>query len=79
MPTPISQLAMRASAMYEYALPDPVKRKDLEYYRDATNRGYLSYLVPPGHTPSLYFKTPGLRATKAGSKGGDAKSDNRIW
>ena len=42
---------------FEYRLPDPTGRKDLEYYRDTKNRGYLSYLVKEGYSPSLYYKT----------------------
>jgi large subunit ribosomal protein L15 len=39
-------------------LPDPTSRRDLEYYRDSTRRGYLAHEVPEGDSPSLYFKTP---------------------
>ena len=42
---------------FEYRLPDPAGRKDLEYYRDEKNRGYLTYLVKEGYSPSLYYKT----------------------
>jgi large subunit ribosomal protein L15 len=52
-------LENRAQAMgYSYRLPDPSSRKDLEYYRDAKHRGYLSHTVKPGDMASLYFKTP---------------------
>ncbi|KAI9721138.1 MAG: YmL10 [Chrysothrix sp. TS-e1954] len=43
---------------FRYRLPDPVSRKDLEYYRDPAHRGYLAYQVPKGDGPSLFFKTP---------------------
>ena len=43
---------------YEYRLPDPTGRKDLEYYRDKENRGYLAHTVKEGHSPSLFYKTP---------------------
>ena len=59
-----------------YDLPDPARRKDLEYYRDIRHRGYLSYQVPPGHTPSLYFKTPGTGIMK--SKKSDVDSDSSL-
>ena len=42
---------------YEYRLPDPTSRKDLEYYRDKTNNGYLSHTVSEGANPSLYYKS----------------------
>ena len=49
----------RAKAMgFRYRLPDPSSRKDLEYYRDAKHRGYLSHTVKEGELASLYFKTP---------------------
>ena len=41
---------------YQYRLPDPAGRKELEYYRDAKNRGYLSHLVSEFETPSLFWK-----------------------
>ncbi|KAG8530522.1 uncharacterized protein KY384_005025 [Bacidia gigantensis] len=47
---------------YLYRLPDPAKRRDLEYYRDPAHRGYLAHMVPEGHGPSLYFRTPGVGA-----------------
>ena len=43
---------------FQYRLPDPTSRKDLEYYRDPKNRGYLSHTVKEGESPSLYFKPP---------------------
>ena len=30
-----------------------------EYYRDPAHRGYLSYMVKEGESPSLFFKKPG--------------------
>lgn len=41
---------------YQYRLPDPTSRKDLEYYRDAKNRGYLSHTLTENETPSLFWK-----------------------
>lgn len=74
---------------YRYRLPDPVRRKDLEYYRDAAKRGYLSHTVKEGHGPSLYFKNPSL-APKPRTEGTKKrqpttetrvakKVDTRLW
>jgi large subunit ribosomal protein L15 len=81
-------LERRAAGMgYSYRLPDPTSRKDLEYYRDPANRGYLSHTVAEGHGPSLYFKPPvseeELKALrkKSGRTGraGKAKQENKLW
>ena len=66
---------------YYNRLPDPTSRKDIEYYRDPAHRGYLSHLVPEGHGPSLFFKTPGMvKAVKRESaKSSNVAGDNRIW
>ena len=62
-------------------LPDPTSRKDIEYYRDPAHRGYLSHLVPEGHGPSLFYKTPGT--TKVGQRKSTrskaAAGENRMW
>jgi hypothetical protein len=42
-----------------YRLPDPTSREDIEYYRDPAHRGYLSHMLQPGESPSLYFRVPG--------------------
>lgn len=62
-------------------LPDPTSRKDIEYYRDPAHRGYLSHLVPEGHGPSLFFKTPGTgkMAVRKTSKSKAIAEDNKIW
>lgn len=62
-------------------LPDPTSRKDIEYYRDPAHRGYLSHLVPEGHGPSLFFKTPGTgrMAVRKTSRSRVVAGDNRIW
>ena len=62
-------------------LPDPTGRKDIEYYRDPAHRGYLSHLVPEGHGPSLFFKTPGLgkMAGRKKAKSKAAANNNRVW
>ena len=69
---------------FQYRLPDPTSRKDMEYYRDPAHRGYLSHLVPEGHGPSLFFKTPGtgrapLKKSSGSSRAGAAKGDNKLW
>ena len=62
-------------------LPDPTSRKDIEYYRDPAHRGYLSHLVPKGHGPSLFFRTPGTTnlAARKKSKSGATAADNMLW
>ncbi|EKG20681.1 Ribosomal protein L15 bacterial-type [Macrophomina phaseolina MS6] len=71
-----------ASRTFKYRLPDATSRKDIEYYRDPSHRGYLSHLVADGEGPSLFFKTPG--SSKVFKKGsakskGTSKAENRIW
>ena len=69
---------------FTFRLPDPTSRKDIEYYRDAAHRGYLSHLVEEGEGPSLYFKTPvtaavdGKEAVKKSAKV-KAALENRVW
>ncbi len=80
----VAEAMVEERQRYRYRLPDPVKRKDLEYYRDSAHRGYLSHLVEDGQGPSLFFKTPasGVKDRKALRKGGQAtsnKSENRLW
>lgn len=53
------ELAKLRSGPFKYRLPDPVNRWDIEYYRDPAHRGYLSYQLQPGESPSLYFRVPG--------------------
>ena len=81
-------------AGYEYRLPDPTGRKDLEYYRDKANNGYLSHTVREGASPSLYYKSEmeieeGRKAKKekkalerqAGysADAGLARDANKLW
>jgi large subunit ribosomal protein L15 len=47
---------------FQYRLPDPTGRKDIEYYRDPAHRGYLSHTIAEGETPSLYHRVPKLGA-----------------
>ena len=65
-----SFVASPRTSAYRYRLPDPVSRKDLEYYRDPAHRGYLSYQVQEGYTPSLFWKTPGTAVRRGQVKGG---------
>jgi len=53
-----SVLAERRRGGFKYRLPDPTSRWDMEYYRDPAHRGYLSHLLKPGESPSLYFRVP---------------------
>jgi len=72
-----------AQNQFSYRLPDPTSRKDIEYYRDAAHRGYLSHTVEEGHGPSLFFKTPMTgKRHKAKRVSGDVVTDkgaNRVW
>lgn len=84
VPTPslVPTLALLPkSSGFQHRLPDPTSRKDFEYYRDPTHRGYLSHLVTEGQTPSLFFKIPKTRKASA-AKRVTAKTtvgENRIW
>ncbi|ETN45133.1 ribosomal protein L15 [Cyphellophora europaea CBS 101466] len=76
---------------FQYRLPDPTGRKELEYYRDKENRGYLAHLVKEGHSPSLFYKSPlqieearnaKAELEKEAAEGGTRKlstQQNRIW
>lgn len=66
---------------FQYRLPDPTSRKELEYYRDPAKRGYLSHTLKEGEFPSLFFKRPvndplKLEKARAARK---ALSENRLW
>ncbi|KOS20934.1 54S ribosomal protein L10 [Escovopsis weberi] len=61
-------LAEARRSPFRYRLPDPTSREDMEYYRDPAHRGYLSFQVQPGQSPSLYFKVPGVRKIKTETK-----------
>ncbi len=78
----------RVKAMgFQYRLPDPSSRKDMEYYRDAKHRGYLSHTVKEGQMASLYFKTPlsarkvkALKRERADSgRAGKKKEGDKLW
>jgi large subunit ribosomal protein L15 len=49
----------RTAKKHYYRLPDPTSRWNIEYYRDPAHRGYLSHMLKPGESPSLYFRVPG--------------------
>ncbi|RAL10454.1 mitochondrial 54S ribosomal protein uL15m [Aspergillus homomorphus CBS 101889] len=69
---------MRAMG-YTYRLPDPTKRRDIEYYRDPAHRGYLSHLLKPLEGPSLFFRSPVERKSSAGVKKEKVLPENRLW
>lgn len=71
------------SKSYKYRLPDATSRKDIEYYRDPAHRGYLSYLVKEGESPSLYFKPPRENTERKGDaekrKAAQETENNRLF
>ena len=71
---------LEGERQWRYRLPDPTSRKDIEYYRDPAKRGYLSHLVPEGHGPSLFYKTPGTGSEVVRkARGKSVAAENRIW
>lgn len=64
---------------FRYRLPDPTKRRDIEYYRDPAHRGYLSHLLKPMEGPSLFFRSPVDRKSSAGVKREKVLPENRLW
>ncbi|KAI1288549.1 ribosomal protein L18e/L15P [Xylaria venustula] len=63
-----------------YRLPDPTSRWDMEYYRDPAHRGYLSHLLQPGESPSLYFKVPPAQIARDLQKKKKVKQEDvRLW
>ncbi|KAH8426081.1 mitochondrial 54S ribosomal protein uL15m [Aspergillus melleus] len=64
---------------FRYRLPDPTKRRDIEYYRDPAHRGYLSHLLKPMEGPSLFFRSPAERKSSAGVKKEKVLPANRVW
>jgi len=74
--------AQQQQSAYPYRLPDPTSRKDIEYYRDPAHRGYLSYLVGQGESPSLFFRVPsaaGAKKKAVQKKKTSGSAENRIW
>jgi large subunit ribosomal protein L15 len=65
---------------FQYRLPDPTSRRDMEYYRDPAKRGYLAHTIRQGETPSLFYKIPRTAADikQTQSKKKDA-TVNRLW
>jgi large subunit ribosomal protein L15 len=67
---------------FQYRLPDPTSRKDIEYYRDPAHRGYLSHMVGEGETPSLYHRIPKADAGVRRPAGQEKKTvvgEDRLW
>jgi large subunit ribosomal protein L15 len=66
---------------FQYRLPDPSSRKDIEYYRDPAKRGYLAHTVGKGETPSLYHRLPRTNSgvKKVPSKKKREAVENRLW
>ncbi|KAL4934697.1 mitochondrial 54S ribosomal protein uL15m [Aspergillus undulatus] len=75
----VEEAKFMAAKGYKYRLPDPTKRRDIEYYRDHAHRGYLAHLLKPLEGPSLFFRSPALRKTSAGPKKEKALPENRLW
>jgi large subunit ribosomal protein L15 len=79
MATLMKQLGQK----YKYRLPDATARKDIEYYRDPAHRGYLSYTVKQGESPSLFFKPPGeakdRKKQSARRDAAKASADNKLF
>lgn len=67
------------SQQMKYKLPDPTKRRDIEYYRDPAHRGYLSHLLKPLEGPSLFFRSSEERKSTAGVKKEKVLPENRLW
>lgn len=80
-------LAERVTGLgYQYRLPDPASRKELEYYRDVKNRGYLSHLVQEGQSASLFWKPPigeeeiaKLKKNSRGKEEARRREENKLW
>ena len=67
---------------YQYRLPDPTDRKELEYYRDPKHRGYLAHTLKEGELPSLYWKPERLEKWVPGAGDLGKKKvleENRVW
>ncbi|KAI5919308.1 ribosomal protein L18e/L15P [Camillea tinctor] len=63
---------------FSYRLPDPTSRWDIEYYRDPAHRGYLSHLLKPGDSPSLFFRVPPAKLLKQ-KKTKEQKEETKLW
>jgi hypothetical protein len=72
-------LAAARRTPFRYRLPDPTGREDIEYYRDPAHRGYLSFQLAPGESPSLYFKVPGVQKIKSKPKAEKKAVVETLW
>ncbi|KAH7000395.1 hypothetical protein EDB80DRAFT_617838 [Ilyonectria destructans] len=72
-------LAEARKNLFRYRLPDPTSREDIEYYRDPAHRGYLSYQLAPGESPSLYFRVPGVHKIKSAYSNVTTPMYNHTW
>ncbi|PYH99339.1 hypothetical protein BO71DRAFT_394408 [Aspergillus ellipticus CBS 707.79] len=75
----ITEAAVMSEMGFRYRLPDPTKRRDIEYYRDPAHRGYLSHLLKPMEGPSLFFRSPSERKSAAGVRKEKVLPENRLW
>lgn len=79
----MTTLMKQIGEKYKYRLPDATARKDIEYYRDPAHRGYLSYTMKQGESPSLFFKPPGeakdRKKQSARRDAAKASADNRLF
>jgi len=76
---PIVESKIIKAMGYRFHLPDPTKRKDIEYYRDPAHRGYLNHLLRPNESPSLFFLSPMERKSTVGVKKEKKLPENRLW
>ncbi|KAF1815278.1 50S ribosomal subunit protein L15 [Eremomyces bilateralis CBS 781.70] len=65
--------------IFKYRLPDPIRRKDQEYYRDAAHRGYLQHEVAEGEGPSLFFRPRPEGIPVARTKKVKKVDENKLW
>ncbi|KAJ5204472.1 54S ribosomal protein L10 [Penicillium cinerascens] len=78
-PEELSEANVMKERGFRYRLPDPTRRRDIEYYRDPAHRGYLSHLLKPMEGPSLFFRSPEERKSTAGVKKEKVLPENRLW
>ncbi|KAJ5728982.1 54S ribosomal protein L10 [Penicillium malachiteum] len=75
----VDEKAIMQAKGYKFRLPDPAGRREIEYYRDPAHRGYLSHLLKPLESPSLFFRSPEERKSTAGVKKEKVLPPNRLW
>ncbi|WYZ39709.1 hypothetical protein EsH8_IV_000050 [Colletotrichum jinshuiense] len=73
-----SVLSEARKKTFQYRLPDPTSRSDIEYYRDPAHRGYMSHLLKEGESPSLYFKVPIARKRVDGAAREARKQEKKV-